>query len=146
METKQPNHDPITYPIHYTSHPSGIECIQVVEHMPFNLGNAVKYIWRHERKNGIEDLHKAIWYLNREIKRLERMEANETQRFVPILPQPTPTSPPPVCEPVSSPARGSDVESNLVKEQSERNKKLSCPSEEEISRLAQAVRDREIPA
>lgn len=62
--------DPVNHPKHYTSHPSGIECIQVTEHMNFNLGNAVKYIWRARDKNGIEDLQKAIWYLNREITRL----------------------------------------------------------------------------
>ena len=45
-------------PNHYKSHPSGIECIQVTEHMGFNLGNAIKYIWRADLKNndgGIED-------------------------------------------------------------------------------------------
>ena len=40
------NNDPVDHPTHYTSHPSGIECIQVTEHMNFNLGNALKYIWR----------------------------------------------------------------------------------------------------
>lgn len=64
--------DKVNRPEHYTSHPSGIECIQVVEHMSFNLGNAVKYLWRFEYKNGIEDLKKAKWYLEREISRLER--------------------------------------------------------------------------
>jgi hypothetical protein len=64
--------DPVNHPAHYTSHPAGIECIDVVEHMCFNLGNAIKYIWRFEKKNGVEDLKKARWYLNREIARLER--------------------------------------------------------------------------
>jgi hypothetical protein len=59
-------------PSHYQSHPSGIECIQVTEHMGFNLGNAIKYIWRAGFKgNTIEDLQKAKWYLEREIARLE---------------------------------------------------------------------------
>ena len=62
------NHDPVNAPIHYRSHPSGIECIQITEHMGFNLGNALKYIWRSDLKNdAIEDLRKAIWYINREI-------------------------------------------------------------------------------
>ena len=62
--------DLVNHPKHYTSHPSGIECIQVTEHMSFNLGNAVKYIWRSELKyNTIEDLEKARWYIDREIKR-----------------------------------------------------------------------------
>jgi hypothetical protein len=62
-------HDPVNHPVHYTEHPSGIECIQVVEHMSFCLGNAIKYIWRADLKNGIEDLRKAVWYINREIER-----------------------------------------------------------------------------
>ena len=57
-------------PNHYKAHPSGIECIQVTEHMSFNLGNAIKYIWRAGLKDATkQDLEKAIWYINREIKR-----------------------------------------------------------------------------
>lgn len=60
----------VNHPKHYTSHPSGIECIDVVEHMNFNLGNAVKYIWRADEKgNSLQDLEKAKWYIEREIKR-----------------------------------------------------------------------------
>lgn len=63
-------HDPVNHPIHYISHPSGIECIQITEHMNFNLGNALKYIWRADMKvDAIEDLKKARWYLEREIAR-----------------------------------------------------------------------------
>jgi len=66
-------HDSINHPQHYTSHPSGIECVQIVEHMTFNRGNAVKYIWRAGDKGSeIEDLKKARWYVDREIQRLER--------------------------------------------------------------------------
>jgi hypothetical protein len=65
-------HDPVNHPQHYTAHPSGIECIQITEHMNFNLGNAVKYIWRAgEKGDRMEDLRKARWYLDREIARLE---------------------------------------------------------------------------
>lgn len=64
--------DKINHPKHYTVHPSGIECIQITEHMNFNIGNAVKYLWRADHKNGIEDLRKASWYVNREIERLSR--------------------------------------------------------------------------
>jgi tRNA U34 2-thiouridine synthase MnmA/TrmU len=61
-------HDPVNHPHHYTNHPSGIECITITEHMGFNLGNAVKYIWRADLKdNTIQDLEKARWYLDREI-------------------------------------------------------------------------------
>jgi hypothetical protein len=69
--TEQTQHvDPVNHPPHYTSHPSGVECIQVVEHMNFSLGNAVKYIWRADEKgNALEDLEKARWYLDRELQR-----------------------------------------------------------------------------
>ena len=70
MLTGQKVHDPVNHPLHYTSHPSGIECIQITRHMNFNLGNAVKYIWRAGLKyDAIEDLEKARFYLNDEIKR-----------------------------------------------------------------------------
>ena len=63
--------DPINSPNHYTAHPSGVECVEVAEHMNFCLGNAVKYIWRADLKHsdGIEDLRKARWYIEREIAR-----------------------------------------------------------------------------
>jgi len=62
--------DPVNHPSHYTSHPSGIECIQVTEHMGFNLGNALKYIWRCDlKKDATEDLKKAIWYIERELQK-----------------------------------------------------------------------------
>ena len=61
-------HDPVNHPRHYTTHPSGVECIQITEHMGFNLGNAMKYIWRaDEKNNAVEDLRKAVWYVQREI-------------------------------------------------------------------------------
>ena len=62
--------DNVNHPQHYTSHPSGIECIEVVRHMGFNLGNAIKYIWRADLKgNAIEDLEKAHFYIEDEIRR-----------------------------------------------------------------------------
>jgi hypothetical protein len=62
--------DPVNHPPHYKQHPSGIECIQITEHMGFNLGNAIKYIWRADLKNdAIEDLRKARWYIDREIQK-----------------------------------------------------------------------------
>lgn len=62
--------DNIDHPKHYNSHPSGVECITIVEHMFFNLGNAIKYIWRADEKGSdIEDLKKALWYISREIDR-----------------------------------------------------------------------------
>lgn len=66
----QDTKDPVNNPAHYTEHPSGVECIQITEHMNFNLGNAFKYIWRADLKNdAVEDLNKARWYLEREIAR-----------------------------------------------------------------------------
>jgi len=66
------NHDPVNHPSHYTSHPSGIECIQVTRHMTFNIGNAMKYLWRADHKDAtIQDLEKAVWYIKDEIKRIK---------------------------------------------------------------------------
>lgn len=63
-------------PTHYKGHPSGVECITITEHMGFNLGNAVKYIWRADLKgNAVEDLKKAAWYINREIEKRENNNA-----------------------------------------------------------------------
>lgn len=68
--------DMVNHPPHYRAHPSGVECIQITEHMGFCLGNAVKYIWRADLKNdAVEDLKKAAWYLAREIER--RSETTE---------------------------------------------------------------------
>lgn len=62
--------DAVNHPTHYTSHPSGVECIDVTQHMNFCLGNAVKYIWRADLKwDAIEDLNKAKWYIEKEIER-----------------------------------------------------------------------------
>ncbi len=66
--------DIVNHPTHYTSHPSGVECITITRHMTFNIGNVFKYCWRSGLKDGnpsIQDLKKAAWYLEDEIKRLE---------------------------------------------------------------------------
>lgn len=66
--TAKPKADMVNHPPHYTSHPSGVECIQITEHMGFNLGNALKYLWRADLKHdAVEDLEKAVWYINREL-------------------------------------------------------------------------------
>ena len=66
-------HDPINHPSHYTSHPSGVEAITVTEHMSFNVGNAMKYLFRHGLKgSALDDLRKARWYIDREIARAVR--------------------------------------------------------------------------
>lgn len=62
--------DGVNHPPHYTQHPSGVECIDITEHFNFNLGNAIKYIWRAGLKgDSVEDLRKAAWYVQREIER-----------------------------------------------------------------------------
>ncbi len=66
--------DNVNHPKHYTQHPSGVEVIQITEHMNFCLGNAIKYIMRADYKNNpIEDLRKAEWYIKREIERREKL-------------------------------------------------------------------------
>jgi hypothetical protein len=63
----------VNHPRHYNASPSGVECIDVVEHMSFNVGNAMKYLWRADEKGApIEDLQKAAWYINREIEKRKR--------------------------------------------------------------------------
>lgn len=78
-EGNDTNPDTINHPTHYTSHPSGIECIQIAEHMNFCLGNAVKYLWRAGVKTNdpMQDLKKARWYIDREISRMERQVAHD---------------------------------------------------------------------
>lgn len=73
--------DNVNHPKHYTSHPSGIECIEVTRHYCFSVGNAIKYLWRAGLKTDagrdgvekeIEDLNKAIWYIKDRIKQLKK--------------------------------------------------------------------------
>jgi hypothetical protein len=72
--------DNVNHPNHYTQHASGVECIQITEHLSFNLGNAIKYIWRYEDKaNPFEDLRKAIWYIDREIERYKAIGISYTK-------------------------------------------------------------------
>jgi hypothetical protein len=66
----------VDHPKHYNVHPSGIECIDVVEHMSFNIGNAVKYLWREGEKGyPVKDMKKAVWYIQREIAKREKQAA-----------------------------------------------------------------------
>ena len=72
--------DVVNHPKHYTSDPSGVECIQVTRHRNFNIGNALKYLWRAGLKDSnpqTQDLRKAIWYIEDEIKRLEQGSCTE---------------------------------------------------------------------
>ena len=66
------NNDSVNHPNHYNQ-VSGIECQDVTKHFNFNKGNALKYIWRSGLKGPEEeDLRKAIWYLEDEIKRITK--------------------------------------------------------------------------
>lgn len=72
--------DSINHPSHYTSHPSGVECIEIVQHFPFNIGAAVKYLWRcglkGNKDKAFEDLEKAKVFIDFEIKRLKDREVD----------------------------------------------------------------------
>jgi hypothetical protein len=71
-------HDPVNHPKHYTSHPSGVECIQITRHMGYNLGNVFKYVWRADLKGkDIEDLEKAVFYLKDEIELRKKQRQEE---------------------------------------------------------------------
>ncbi|WP_348658226.1 DUF3310 domain-containing protein [uncultured Stutzerimonas sp.] len=77
-EEPSPTADMVNHPPHYTGHPSGVECIEVAEYLPFCLGNAFKYLFRRDAKgNPVENIEKAIWYVNRH---------NETYPNKPELP------------------------------------------------------------
>ena len=73
----------VNHPSHYNSSVPGIECIEVARHFDFDMGNAIKYLWRAGHKTEadttaidkqIEDLQKAIWYINDEIATLKKMK------------------------------------------------------------------------
>ena len=76
MENEHVNH-----PDHYQTE-TGLEVIDIIEAVTFDLtgveafdiGNAIKYISRFTKKNGVEDLKKAAWYINHAIKHIENLE------------------------------------------------------------------------
>lgn len=67
---RMPNDSDVNHPSHYNQHPTGVECIDIIEHFPFNEGNAIKYIWRAGLKSPekLQDLEKAKWYIERAIQ------------------------------------------------------------------------------
>lgn len=78
--------DNVNHPKHYTSHPSGIECIEITRHYCFSIGNAIKYLWRAGLKidegraaieKEIEDLNKARWYIDDRIKQLSKLNKDD---------------------------------------------------------------------
>lgn len=74
--------DNVNNPIHYTQ--GEIECIDCIKAATINkvgieafcVGNAIKYLFRYENKNGLEDVRKAQWYINRLIQELEEKKEN----------------------------------------------------------------------
>lgn len=73
--------DKVNHPKYYTSHPSGIECIEITRHYCFAIGNAIKYLWRAglkveegmtDKQKEIEDLEKAIWYIKDRVNQLKK--------------------------------------------------------------------------
>jgi hypothetical protein len=84
--------DNINHPKHYNSHPSGIECIEITRYYPFNVGSAIKYLWRaglkkdaslSDKAKEIEDLGKAIWFIQDRINQLiKENDANNSKRSI----------------------------------------------------------------
>ena len=79
-EEQKAGNDNVNHPSHYTSHPSGVECITITRHYCFAIGNAIKYLWRAglkqdgnltDKQKEIEDLQKAVWYINDRISQLQ---------------------------------------------------------------------------
>ena len=82
FDVPKTKNDPVNHPTHYNSHPSGVECIEITRHYCFAIGNAIKYLWRAglkqdadktEREKEIEDLKKAVWYINDRIEQLKEL-------------------------------------------------------------------------
>nr|DAV90376.1 MAG TPA: nucelotide kinase [Caudoviricetes sp.] len=77
---KELNADMVNHPSHYTQ--GGIECIDALKAATVSktgieavcTANVIKYLWRYEEKNGIEDVKKARWYIDRLIRELEEKE------------------------------------------------------------------------
>ena len=86
---KKVNEERVNHP-HYYQDPSGVECIDIIRHRDFNIGSAIKYLWRaglkHEEgiddtDKQIEDLQKAMFYINDEIALIKTKKANENARI-----------------------------------------------------------------
>lgn len=86
--------DNVNHPVWYTQHPSGIECIDIARWYCFDIGNAIKYLWRNGLKDSenideqsnlekqIQDLEKAVWYINDRIKYLVNLKKNGCKNAV----------------------------------------------------------------
>ena len=71
--------DNVNHPAHYEAN-GPFECIELAQHYDFCLGNAIKYVWRHQSKgHALEDLAKAKWYVEREAKHLNSIICEPAQ-------------------------------------------------------------------
>ena len=78
-QSEDPN-ERVSHPRHYNQHPANIECIELIEHLPCNFANAVKYLWRHGLKateTPLRDLQSARWYTERESLRVDLYELDD---------------------------------------------------------------------
>lgn len=102
------DNDQVVHPVHYNSHPSGIECIEVIRHFNHNIGAAVKYLWRAGLKDGesnVKDIKKAIFYLEDELARIQTPPGRKARA---MLPQAVP--PAAMKQPVMEPETVSDFD------------------------------------
>lgn len=78
-QCEDPN-ERIFHPRHYNQSPSGIETIELIEHLPCNLSMAAKYVWRcglKQSETPLRDLGSARWYTERERQRIELFELED---------------------------------------------------------------------
>ena len=80
LDKEEISTDNVNHPEWYTKHPFGIECIDIAKYYDFCIGNAFKYLWRaglkkdaslEDKQKEVEDLKKAIWYINKKIELIE---------------------------------------------------------------------------
>lgn len=88
IDLKVVEHNPVNHPKHYASEAKcsgcgeSIEAIDVIRHLGFNIGNAMKYLWRAGKKDDIvQDLKKAVWYIQDQIAMLEGQKNPNVHRL-----------------------------------------------------------------
>lgn len=86
---KQTEFNEVQKASHYNQNPSGVECIEVIEHYPCNIANAIKYLWRcdHKHESPMKDLYKALYYVAREInlqRKKRKLDADEI-KYNPVV-------------------------------------------------------------
>lgn len=84
--------DPVNHPSHYNASPSGVECADVIGHMPGWQSHAMKYLWRAGLKGDeATDLRKSIWWIQFRLKQLESPASPSGQPTAPDDRPPTST-------------------------------------------------------